>query len=74
MTLDQRKQELASWILGISNESIISQLELIQKEMGDWHEKLPKEIQDALTRSENQIKEGKVISHEDVMKKLDGRT
>ena len=70
MDLQARKIQLIQFLTLTSSETLIEKMEkLIQKDKTDFWEELSPELQSAIEKSIAQANSGKIIPHEEVMKK-----
>ena len=70
MDLQARKIQLIQFLTRTSSETLIDKMEkLIQKDKTDFWEELSPELQSAIEKSIAQANSGKLIPHEEVMKK-----
>lgn len=70
MNIQAKKIELVRLILNTEKPAILEKIaKIFQQEETDWREGLPNEVIKSVERGLHQSKEGKTVSHEEVMKK-----
>jgi hypothetical protein len=70
MDIQNLKINLARKILITKNEDMLLEIDKIIQEKGeeDWWDELPKEVQDSIAEGIRDIEEGRVYTHEEVMR------
>lgn len=72
MGLKAIKLELIDWLSGLEDQDIIEYLKLVKEshEAGnDWWEELTEVQKKGIEKGLNDVKEGRIVSHEEVRKK-----
>lgn len=70
MNIQAKKIELVQFILNAEKPAILEKVaKIFQQEETDWREGLPNEVIKSVERGLQQSKEGKTVSHEQVMEK-----
>ena len=69
MNIQARKEALIEWVRSLDDLTILSQLEEIVKSQSpdDWWDNLPQRVQEDIWEGNKDIKEGRVISHEEAL-------
>ena len=70
MDIQALKIDLAERILKTDNPALLIKINklLRQENTGDWWDQLPKEVQDSILEGLDDVKEGKVFTHEQVIR------
>lgn len=73
MDIDTKKLDLIDWLVNLRDEEVIEELCHFKQEnssVENSYEDLPQAAKDSIERGLKDIEEGRVSSHEDVMKRL----
>jgi hypothetical protein len=75
MDIQALKLELVEKILQTDEPSLLLKIEKLfrKNEKDDWWEQLPPEVQDAIVESLDEIEDGKVFTHEQVIRETKER-
>lgn len=68
LEIQTKKLELIHWLSSINDLSIIDKISEIKKEEKTWWDDISEAEKKMIEEGENDIKEGKVISHEDFLR------
>ncbi len=74
MDIGAKKLELIEWLINLNDNSLIDYLKSIKESKStdtDWWDNLSSEQKDSIERGIQDINEGRVHTHESVMKKYD---
>ena len=76
MKIDAAKLELIEWLMKIEDKALLSSLLFYKKssQSADWSDKLTPAQQKAIDEGLNDIKEGRIASHQKVMAKYGRKT
>lgn len=68
----QLRDDLLKKLIDTKDVSVLNQLKEVfnKNEKDDFFEELPKELQNSILRSNEDIKEGRLLAHNDVMKRF----
>lgn len=71
MTLEAKKLDLISWLTSLTDDAIITQLYAIKNDSNsDWHEQLSNEQKIQIDKGLEDLENGRIIPHEEVMLKV----
>ena len=74
MDIGTKKLELIEWLIRLNDNSLLDYLNSLkdsEKSTTDWWEELSSEQKNSINRGIKDIDEGRIHSHESVMKKYD---
>ncbi len=74
MDIGEKKLELIEWLIGLKDPSLIDYLDSLKESESsntDWWNLLPNHQIESIKRGIKDIEEGRIHSHESVMKKYD---
>jgi len=72
MDIDATKLELMQLLLNTRKESVLNKIKhIFQEESSDWWAEMSAEEQVEIEEGLRQVENGKVVSHESVMKRFD---
>ena len=70
MNLEARKINIINWISSIQEESILAEMERIQRESADWWDTISDEEKREINEGLEQLDNGEFITHSQVREKI----
>jgi hypothetical protein len=64
LNIESRKISLINWITRLQDDKVISRLEKVVSEEGDWWDDLPIEVQQSIEQGIAEADRGELISHQ----------
>lgn len=72
MEAEAIKLELIEWLTGVQDQEVLNYLKSFKEELlagEEWYDQLPEKHKAGIARGLKDLEEGRIISHEEVMKK-----
>lgn len=70
MNLEARKINIINWISSLQEEDVLSRMEAIQREKGDWWDALNEEDKAAVNEGLEQLDRGAYLTREQVRERI----